>query len=127
MGFVTGLGINCNNYRFDGNNTIYLDLPFLLEVQLPAHNNHINIAAGPLGAIKIASHTKMVYQDGDKVKSGSDLNLNLLRYGATARVGYENFQIYGTYYMTPLFNTGKGPEGNDLYPFEIGFAFTFND
>jgi len=152
VGFVTGLGINFNNYRFDGNNnifkgtggviealdpgvqlkkskfsTIYLDLPFLLEVQLPAHNNHINIAAGPLGAIKIASHTKMVYQDGDKVKSDSDLSLNLLRYGATARVGYENFQIYGTYYMTPLFNTGKGPEGNDLYPFEIGFAFTFND
>jgi hypothetical protein len=51
----------------------------------------------------------------------------MLRYGATARVGYGNFQLYGTYYKTPLFQTGKGPGGYDLYPFEIGIALAFND
>jgi hypothetical protein len=51
----------------------------------------------------------------------------MLRYGATARVGYGNFQLFGTYYATPLFQTSKGPEGNDLYPFEIGVAFVFNN
>jgi hypothetical protein len=152
IGFVTGLGLNWNNYKFNGNNnilegtngiiekldpgatleksklaTIYLNLPFMLEIQLPVNNNHLNIAAGPIGAVKIGSHTKMVYQDGQKVKSNGDFSLNMLRYGATARVGYGNFQIYGTYYKSPLFRTGKGPEGNDLYPFEIGVAFTFND
>jgi hypothetical protein len=69
----------------------------------------------------------MVYEDGDKVKSNGDFSLNLLRYGPTARVGFENCQIYATYYMTPLFKAGKGPGGYDLNPFEIGFAFTFND
>ncbi|MEI6049472.1 MAG: hypothetical protein WCS03_11285 [Bacteroidota bacterium] len=152
IGFVTGLGLNWNNYRFDGNNniikgtngiiealdpednleksklaTIYLTLPFMLEFQIPANNNHLNIAAGPIGAIKLGSHSKMVYEDGQKVKANGDFSLNMLRYGATARFGYENFQLYGTYYMTPLFRTGKGPEGNDLFPFEIGVAFTFND
>lgn len=152
IGFVTGLGLSWNNYRFDGNNnivkgtngiieildpganleksklaTIYLDLPFLLEIQVPVNSSHLNLAAGPIGAVKIGSHNKMVYQDGQKVKANSDFSLNMLRYGATARVGYENFQIYGTYYMTPLFQTGKGPGGYDLYPFEIGIAFTFND
>ena len=64
IGFVTGLGLNWNNYRFDGNNniikgtngvieelnpganleksklaTVYLTLPFMLEVQLPADNH----------------------------------------------------------------------------------------
>ena len=152
IGFVTGLGLNWNNYRFDGNNsivkgtngiieeldpgtnleksklaTLFLTLPFMLELQLPADHNHLTVAAGPIGAIKLASHTKMVYEDGEKIKSNGDFSLNMLRYGATARVGFGNFQLYGTYYMTPLFQKGKGPAGNDLYPFEIGVALTFND
>lgn len=152
IGFVTGLGLNWNNYKFEGNNnimkntngvieeldpgasldksklaTIYLTLPFLLELQVPVHNNQLNLAAGPIGAVKIGSHTKMVFQDGQKVKSNGDFSLNMLRYGATARVGYENFQLFGTYYMNPLFQTGKGPGGYDLYPFELGVSFTIND
>jgi hypothetical protein len=152
IGLVTGLGLNWNNYKFEGNNniqagtngiieildpeavleksklaTLYLNLPLLLEFQLPVNNSHINIAGGPIGAIKIGSHTKMKFQDGQKVKENGDFSLNMLRYGATARVGYENFQLYGTYYVTPLFLTGKGPAGNNLYPFEIGISFTFND
>lgn len=152
IGFVTGLGLNWNNYRFNGNNnitkgvngvieeldpgvplkkskltTLYLDLPFLLEVQIPVDNSHLNIAAGPIGALKIGSHSKMVLEDGQKVKSNGDFSLNMMRYGATARVGFKNLHIYGTYYMTPLFQTSKAPAGNELHPFEIGLAFTFND
>ena len=152
IGFVTGLGLNWNNYRFDGNNnimkgdngviemldpgsnldksklaTLYLTLPFMLEFQIPVNSNHLNFAAGPIGAVKLGSHTKMVFEDGQKIKSNGDFSLNLLRYGCTARVGYGNFQLYGTYYNTPLFSNSKGPGGHDLFPFEIGVAFTFND
>jgi hypothetical protein len=152
FGLVTGLGINWNNYRFDGNNsiekgplgviqslpvvdqlekskltTVYLTLPIMAELQIPADNHHINIAAGVIGAVKIGSHTKMVYENGDKVKSNDDFSLSMLRYGPTARIGFENFQVYATYYMTPLFKNGKEPGGHQLYPFEIGLAFTFND
>jgi hypothetical protein len=152
FGIVTGLGINWNNYRFSGNNnitttplgvieeldpgtpldkskftTVYLTIPAMLELQIPANNHHLNIGAGFIGASKLGAHTKMKYENGDKVKSNDALSLNQFRYGATARIGYENFQLYGTYYMTPLFLSGKGPGGNDLFPFEIGVAFTFND
>lgn len=153
MGFVTGLGLNWNNYRFDGNNnitkgefgqvtvldpgselekskltTVYLTAPFLFELQLPVHgNNHFNIAAGPIGGLKLLSHSKMKFEDRNKVKSNSDFNLNLLRYGATARVGYSNLQLFGTYYLNPMFRDGDGPGGYDLYPFEVGLAFTFNN
>jgi hypothetical protein len=151
IGIVTGLGLNWNNYRFDGDNniqkgadgvisiydpgellkksklqTLYLNLPLLLEVQIPADNGHLNIAAGPIGAIKLCSKSKIIFEDGDKVESDDDFSLSLLRYGATVRAGYENFQIYGTYYPTPLFKTGKTPGGVDLFPFEIGFAFTID-
>jgi hypothetical protein len=152
IGIVTGLGFNWNNYRFDGNNnivkgangiieeldpgsilekskltTVYLTLPLVLEMQIPVENHHLNIGGGFIGAIKTGSHTKMVFQDGDKVKSNGDFSLNLIRCGLTARIGYGNFQIYATNYMTPLFKTGKGPGGYNLYPFEIGFAFTSRD
>jgi hypothetical protein len=152
FGVVTGLGINWNNYKFDGNfniqkrddgmidsimpsgtlkksklATIYMTLPVMLELQIPANNHHLDIAAGFIGAIKLGSHTKMVFEHGDDIKSYRDFNLNMLRYGATARIGYQNFQIYGTYYVTPLFESGKGPGGYDLHPFEIGFSFAFND
>lgn len=152
IGFVTGLGLTWNNYRFDGNNnivkglngriemldpgvtlekskltTLYLHIPFLLEFQIPVNSNHFNIAAGPIGAVKLDSHSKMVFEDHHKIKSNSDFNLNMLRYGATVRAGYSNLSIYGTYYMTPLFRSGDGPSGYDLFPFEVGVAFTFNN
>lgn len=152
IGFVTGLGLNWNNYRFDGNNniikgangriekldpgetlkksklaTLFLTVPLFFEMQLPVHHNNLSIAAGPIAAMKLSSHTKMVFENDEKVKSNGDFSLNMLRYGATARVGYGNFMIYGTYYKTPLFQTGKGPDGVDLYPFEIGVALTFQD
>ena len=151
IGFITGLGLNWNNYIFDGNNnikkgpdgiiemldpgelikkskfsTLYLNLPFIFEIQIPAGYQRLNISAGPIGAIKIFSHSKMVFENNDKIKSNDDFSLNLLRYGVTTRIGYENFHVYGTYYMMPLFKDGKSPGNIGLYPFEVGLAFTVN-
>jgi hypothetical protein len=157
IGFVTGLGIGWNNYRFNGDNniiknvdgdiaelerevyypdqvlkksklsTFFLKVPFLLEFQIPTDHDRLNISAGPIGAVKLGSYSVMVFENDDKVKSNDDFNLNLLRYGVTARIGYENFNVYGTYYFTPLFKTNMGPGGIDLFPFEIGIAFTIDD
>jgi hypothetical protein len=155
VGFVTGLGIGWNNYRFDGNyniqkiagiidslvpvlgpgeslkksklSTLYLKIPFLLEFQIPTDHHRLNISAGPVGAIKLGSYSVMQFENDDKIRSDDDFNLNLLRYGATARIGYENFSIYGTYYFTPLFKTNMGPGGVDLFPFELGIAFNIDD
>jgi len=152
IGFVTGLGIGWNNYMFDGENnvekgptgeieildpgatlkksklsTFHLKVPLLLEFQIPTDHHRLNISAGPIGAVKLGSYSVMVFENDDKVKSNDDFNLNILRYGATARIGYENFNVYGTYYFTPLFETNMGPGGIDLFPFEIGIAFTIDN
>jgi hypothetical protein len=154
-GLVTGIGLNWNNYRFENINSItvgtdgivselildssvpvkkskfnvlYLNVPLMFEVQIPAgYSNRLNIAAGVIGGLKLNAWTKLVYEDGEKVRTNGDYNLNLLRGGVTARIGYENFMIYGTYYLTPWFQDLKGPNGYNLEPFEIGVAFTFND
>jgi len=155
FGIAATLGINFNKYRFDGNNSIvedengvigpfypdegitysksklvttYATLPVILETQIPLSNSKrtINIGAGVIGAAKLGSHTKVVYYTGgkEKEKHKDDFSLNTFRWGATGRIGYEFFQIYGTCYFTSMFENGKGPE---LYPFEVGIAFTFNN
>lgn len=155
FGIVSTVGLSYNSYRFDHNNSItkdgdgvigplypepgivytkskfttaYATLPVLLELQIPVNGSHsktLNFSAGVIGAVKIASKTKVVYDNGEKQKSKikDDYSLNVLRWGATARIGYENLQIFGTTYLTPMFESGKGPE---FYPYEIGLAFTFN-
>jgi hypothetical protein len=155
FGIASTLGIEFNKYRFDGNNSIiegengvigpyypaegivysksklvttYATLPLILEAQIPLSSSHrtINIGAGVIGAAKLGAHTKVVYNTGgkEKEKHKDDFSLNTFRWGATGRIGYEFFQVYGTCYFTPMFEKGKGPE---LFPFEVGVAFTFND
>jgi len=154
-GIVSGIGLNWNTYRFDYSNSItvgangniaefipdplppvkkskfnllYLNIPLMLEVQIPAgYSNKLNIAAGVIGGLKLNARTKLVFEDGEKLKTKGDYNLNLLRGGVTARIGYQNFMIFGTYYLTSWFQDLRGPEGYNLEPFEIGLAFTFND
>jgi hypothetical protein len=76
--------------------------------------------------VKLGSHTKVVYHDDGKQKDKNrdDFNLNVLKYGVTARAGYEMIQVYGTCWLSPMFEQGRGPE---LYPFEVGLALTIND
>lgn len=154
FGIVTGLGFEFNDYKFEGNNnitkdedgvivpyypeddieleksklsTIYLTMPLMLEAQIPVKARRtVNIAAGAIGGVKLGSHSKIVYYDGgkEKIKDHDDFSLSVLRYGPTVRLGYESFQIYATYYMNGLFIEDKGPE---LYPVQMGIAFTFGD
>lgn len=154
LGLVTGLGLEFNDYKFEGNNNItkdeegvivpyypeaginfektklsttYLTMPLLLEAQIPVKARRtVNIAAGVIGGVKIASHNKMVYYDGgkQKVKENDDFSLSVLRFGPTVRLGYESFQVYATYYINGMFIPDKGP---GLYPIQLGVAFSFND
>lgn len=147
IGIVTGLGLEWNNYHFDNDNNItkvdgvieslpltfadikknrlqttYLRAPLLLEFQIPAGSKRIYISGGPIAGVKLGSNTKIVYKengDDQKVKDKDDYNLSSLRYGFTARAGYRGIKLFANYYMTPLFESGKGPE---LYPISVGIT-----
>jgi len=146
VGLVSGMGLSFNSYRFDNPFTLerganrteplpldpenlaktklavsYLNVPLLLEFQIPVNHNEgrLFINAGLVGGVKIGSHTKVKYGDNkDKVRSG--FNMNSFKYAATARIGYKDVSLFATYSLTPLFQTGKGPE---LTPFSIGISF----
>ena len=105
--------------------TIYLTAPLLLEFQIPVSGHkRIHISGGVIGGLKIGSHTKVVYkEDGSKQKDkiNDDFNLSPLRYGVTARIGYRALKIFAIYNLTPMFESGQGPE---LYPVSIGLALS---
>ncbi|HPA86678.1 MAG TPA: outer membrane beta-barrel protein [Bacteroidales bacterium] len=154
-GLVSGIGLNYNTYRFEYDNSIgigtegtvaevipdfsfpvkkskfnvlYLNVPVLLEFQIPAgYSNRLSIAAGVIGGLRLKSWTKVLYENDEKFRSEGDYNLNMLRGGVTGRIGFSNLTIFGTYFLTPWFEDLKGPDGHNLEPFEIGLAFTFND
>lgn len=148
MGLVTGLGLNFNDYKLKNSytvyrdeqgiiqprllqtddlrktkiSTVYLHAPLLFEFQIPGQYDRMFISGGVIGGVKLGQHTKTKIGN-EKVKSRSDLNLNPIRWGYTARIGFEDVGIFATYYNTKFFETGKGPEAT---PWTIGLTFTFD-
>jgi hypothetical protein len=106
--------------------TTYATVPLLLEWHSSSNQDRgIVIAAGVIGGVKLGSNTKIVYKengDTNKDKKRDDYNLSPFKYGVTARIGVGDWLVYGTYYLTSLFEKDKGPE---LYPFSIGIALSF--
>ncbi len=152
IGLVTGLGWTFYNYRTDSQyiiekdnvtgNTIgryetdknvkknkitasFINIPLLLEFQIPAgqdHNNRFFLSAGGYCGFKLGSHTKVVYGSGsdkNKDKNRGDINMRPFQYGAMVRVGYRFIKLYGTYNFSTFYADNKGPE---LYPYTIGLT-----
>jgi len=146
IGLVSGIGLTFNDYRFSNSSTIkndngmvkpapldeaglsksklsttYLTIPLLLECQVPikGHAKQIYISGGVIGGLKINSHTK-VKRNEIKEKNRNDFNINPFRYGATARIGLGEVNIFGAYYFSTFFKDARGPE---MYPFTIGITF----
>lgn len=149
MGIVTGLGLNFNDYKFknqytivkDENgmvqpvalpetdfrktklSTVYLTAPLMFEFQIPGNhgNDRLFVAGGVIGGVKLGEHTKTKIGN-EKTKDKGDFNISPLRWGYTARIGFEDLGIFATYYNVPLFQDGKGPATT---PLTIGLTFTY--
>lgn len=151
MGFVTGLGLQMNNYRFDHSLILqkneqgvltalpaplltqknklaitYLSVPFLYEYQwMPTEKSKpIYLSLGPVFNIKLKSHQKVEYAStGEKDKIKGNFNLNPFQYGLMARAGYGLIHLTTTYHFSSLFQSKKGPE---LYPVFIGLGISLD-
>lgn len=110
-------------------NTNFLDAA--LELRFRSNPNKVNktfkLALGVRVGYMLDGHT--VYR-GDPL-DGSDVdevfiknkivpNINRFRYGASVRFGYGNFNIFGFYSFSKLFDGDNGPGIN---PFSIGVSF----
>ena len=146
FGFVTGLGLEWNNYGFNNDislvadtdivvteasnidlsknklRTTYLIAPFMLEYQTAACDSKKKffIGAGLLCCIRLCSSTKQEWGGGHTEHEYivyDDYNLNTFRYGLTGRIGYGNIGLFANYNITPLF---RGNTNYELYPLTVG-------
>jgi hypothetical protein len=153
VGFVTGLGIEFSNYRFDGNNNIqkaddtnyiieldyarnleksklsttYLTVPLLLEGQLfgGSGNERMHVTAGVIGGLKIGSSTKIVYrEDGKKQKDKVRDDFNLSPF----RYGLTarvGIDDLSIYANYYLTPLFEENKGPELYPVAAGLVLSF--
>lgn len=149
FGLTTGLGLEWNNYRLDDNVvlnldddisarygtredtnwvkskfvTTYLTLPLMFEVQTNSMSkvNSFHAGVGVLSGLRIGTHTKVVYDDGDKEtdKERGATSMNPFKLELMARLGWGKINIYGKYALTQLFKEDRGPEA---HPFSVGIS-----
>lgn len=154
VGFVIGIGLEVNNFKFDQNVSLkqnedgyivaddygargttlekskltaaYLNIPILFEVQFGRYSEGF-VNFGVIGAWRMQSHTKIIAH-GDEVKgkykNKKGLNMNNFRYGYMAQIGCNKVGLYAKYYPESIFKNNRGPEVQQV---NIGLIFYFRD
>ncbi len=142
FGVASGFGFDWNRFRFDNCNSVmsktadhklsisttdtiydksklcvtYLIVP--LKVSYSA--GHFLTQVGVEGMLKIGSKNKLVELDGKTHKNKNDFYLNTFRCNFIAQIYYNDFGIFFSQSLTPLFQDNKGAE---LYPMAAGISF----
>lgn len=104
--------------------TTYLEAPFELRFfgNKMNRNKGFKAAVGLRVGTLVGAHTKGK-EDGTKIiyKTNTKNFLETWRFAGTARLGYGNFTLMGTYNLTNLYKENQGPA---LTPFSIGLCIT---
>lgn len=96
----------------------YAEVP--LEIRLRTKGAHsFKMAVGGKVGYAYSIHTKIDDDDG-KRKIYRIKNVDPLRYGITARIGYNKFNVQGFYALSELFKKGKGEPGMVQYSIGLG-------
>lgn len=106
--------------------TTYLQAPFELRYysNLQNRNKGFKAAIGLQVGTLLGAHTKGTRSvDGIIVKEKVDTKryVSPWNFAATARVGYGNFSLFGSYNLTNVFRENQGPT---ITPFSVGLCIT---
>lgn len=101
-------------YKRNKMSLVFLDVPLELRIASRTKKGEPGwfIAPGFSGGLLINDYIKTTSEDQNGNRTKSKIyytkNLQQQRYGATLRVGYGNFGLYGYYGLSELFEEGKG-------------------
>lgn len=113
-------------YKKSKLSTAYLEAPFELRFfgDKENRNRGFKMAVGMRVGILVGAHTKnknTVSGPSIVEKVNTKRFIQTWRFAPTARIGWGNFSVYGSYNLSPLFNNGQGPE---VYPYSLGICIT---
>lgn len=151
VNIVTGLGLDWSIYGFRNNVTLrhdtnwvaattdtidykrnrlramYVQAPIMIEFNTnPDANRSFHIGAGVLLGYNIFDNKlKQKYELGGQDHKNivrDDFNVNPVRYGLTARVGYGDYSLFANYNLSTFFEKDRGPK---MYPVQAGVHIDF--
>ena len=102
--------------------THYVDVPLELRFYSRENQRGVMVAVGVKIGYLFSSYTKIKYEDEGEARTNKlrqDFNLNRLRYGASARLGFRGFNLHGQYMFSDLFKADGGPEVNN---YKVGLS-----
>jgi hypothetical protein len=68
----------------------------------------------------VVNNFRSIKDNDGKIRVYHIKNINPLQYGVNFRIGFEQFMLSGTYYLSEVFNKDKGPGG--IHAFALGLA-----
>lgn len=147
MGIFTGIGLGWNNYRWknpiqmkaEGNTLVttllpddpewkvkksklgvmYLQMPLMLEAK-PTRSLFVDL--GVTGGLRLASWTKIKYENGSKTTTYDKYTLNLFKLDANLRIGGDNMGFFVNYALIPAF---ADADAKKAHPLSVGFSLIF--
>ncbi|MEY4927329.1 MAG: hypothetical protein RI894_1765 [Bacteroidota bacterium] len=112
-----------NSQSFSKNRlyTSWAEVPLMLHFETNRKaSKSFRIGIGAQGGLMLGSLTDQCDNSTDKnTKVESGFNLNKVRYGLQAQLGYGPVNFVAQYHLSPLFQAGKAPEVNT---FNVGFS-----
>lgn len=120
-----------NNYKKYKLSTSFLEIPieFRFSSKPETPNKSVKVALGVKVGTMLNAHTKgktlrnavgtTLFNSTDKVTDKTYFNST--RFAATARIGYGNFTLFGSYNITSMFKTASAA---DIKLLQIGLTFS---
>jgi len=123
------------SYKNNKLTLMYLDIPLEFRFRTKNLTDNFKFALGFKAGYNIKNYTKYhgdkldgtLAHDGGaasiKFKEYNIPNIENLRYGITARIGYGRYNLFAYYALTPLMTKGKS-NADDMFPISVGIAFS---
>ncbi len=113
-------------YKKSKLSTTYLEAPFELRFFANKENRNrgFKAAIGMHVGLLVGAHSKNKNTvSGPSVveKVNSKRYMQTWKFAPTARIGWGNFSVFGSYNLSPMFNNGEGPE---VFPYAVGITIT---
>jgi hypothetical protein len=102
-------------------------VPLMAKLNFQDKSGHdaFRIGAGGFGGYRLASHTKIKYQDEEHTRKDKDrggFNLEDFQYGVQGIIGVRSIDLFVKYNMNELFKNNRGPQAQS-----ISFGISFLD
>lgn len=107
--------------------TAYIEAPFEIRYFSNKENRNegVKVALGLKVGTLLSSHTKGKRTVSNKPiieKVNTKRYIETWRYAATARIGYGNFSVFGSYNLGGIFRVNSGPE--NVRPYSVGICIS---